>query len=119
MISISLPWPPRELSPNARVHYMAKHRATKRSRVLAAGMTLAAGVRRNDPDIPEKIKATVIFSPPSKRRFDDDNAIASCKAYLDGIADALGIDDSRFQISIRREEVCKGGMVRVELEGGA
>jgi len=56
------------------------------------------------------------FSPPDKRRYDDDNLIARCKAYLDGIADALGVDDSRFRLGkpVRAESI-KGGNVRVEI----
>jgi crossover junction endodeoxyribonuclease RusA len=39
------------------------------------------------------------FYPPSKRRMDMDNAIASMKAALDGMADGLGCDDSLFRLS--------------------
>ena len=55
MITIELPWPPRELSPNSRAHYMAKHRATKRARAHAYGLVLVSGFRRNDPDIPDAL----------------------------------------------------------------
>lgn len=37
---------------------------------------------------------SLAFHFPQKRNRDDDNAAASCKAYRDGIADALRIDDS-------------------------
>ena len=42
---------------------------------------------------------SLAFHFPQERTRDDDNAAASCKAYRDGIADALRIDDStlRFQ----------------------
>ena len=42
---------------------------------------------------------SLAFHFPQERNRDDDNAAASCKAYRDGIADALRIDDStlRFQ----------------------
>jgi crossover junction endodeoxyribonuclease RusA len=118
MISIDLPWPPRELHPNARVHWGARARAAKKSRALSGFALLASGIRRNDPDIPEALKVTAVFFPPS-RRGDEDNMLASCKAYLDGIADALGVDDSGFKIVIRREEPRKGGLVRIELEAAA
>lgn len=37
---------------------------------------------------------TLAFHHPHRRNRDDDNAAASCKAYRDGIADALRIDDN-------------------------
>ena len=34
--------------------------------------------------------------PPSKRRRDEDNLLATCKAYLDGIAFGLKVNDCNF-----------------------
>lgn len=116
MIRIDLPWPPRELHPNARPHYMARARAAKRCRVLGAGLTLAAGVRRGDADIPGELKVTAIFSPPDNRPRDEDGMLSNIKSYLDGIADIVGVDDSKWKIAIRREPPVKGGAVRIELE---
>ena len=42
--------------------------------------------------------------------------LSACKAYFDGIADFIGVDDSKWSIAIRREPVVKGGAVRIELE---
>ena len=36
------------------------------------------------------------FFWPNKRRRDKDNAAAMCKAYLDGVADCTGQDDSEW-----------------------
>jgi hypothetical protein len=41
---------------------------------------------------------SLAFHFPQERTRDDDNAAASCKAYRDGIADALRIDDSTLRI---------------------
>ena len=41
---------------------------------------------------------TLEFRHAMRRRRDDDNLAASCKAYRDGIADALGIDDFRLRL---------------------
>jgi crossover junction endodeoxyribonuclease RusA len=41
---------------------------------------------------------SLAFHFPQERNRDDDNAAASCKAYRDGIADALRIDDSTLRI---------------------
>lgn len=106
-MKLTLPWPPKALSPNARVHHMVKAGAAKaykhdcawRTTVsLAATVALARG-----PYAPSEgpIKLALEFWPPSKRRMDIDNALARFKYGLDGIALALGVDDSRFELSIK------------------
>jgi hypothetical protein len=73
---------------------------------------MGAGLRRGAHDIPGDIKVTVAFRPPRKN-VDDDGVLSSCKAYLDGISDALGVNDNRFRVFIRREAQTKGGLVRI------
>jgi crossover junction endodeoxyribonuclease RusA len=119
MISIELPWPPRVLHPNSRVHWSKRAKAAKHCRTLGAALTLTTGVRRNDPDIPQSLRVTAVFSPPDNRRRDVDGMLSSIKSYLDGISDVIGIDDSKWQIALRREAPCKGGLVRIELESAA
>jgi crossover junction endodeoxyribonuclease RusA len=116
MIAIELPWPPRELHPNARVHWAKRAKAAKQARTLGWGMTLTAGIRRNDPDIPKDLKVTAVFFPPDDRKRDADGMLSNIKSYLDGISDVIGVDDSKWQIAIRREAKKKGGLVRIELE---
>jgi crossover junction endodeoxyribonuclease RusA len=116
MISIELPWPPRVLHPNSRVHWSKRAKAAKHCRTTGAYLTMEAGVRRNDPDIPQSLRVTAVFSPPDNRRRDVDGMLSSCKSYLDGIADAIGVDDSKWEITMRREAPVKGGSVRIELE---
>lgn len=116
MITLPLPWPPRDLHPNARVHWARRARCTKTFRTIAAGTALAAGIRRTDPDIPQSLRVTVVFSPPDNRRRDLDGMLSSIKSYLDGIADVIGVDDSEWSIALRREAPVKGGSVRIELE---
>ena len=122
MISIDLPWPPSELHPNARVHWAKKANFTKRCRRFAWAQTLSVtgvrplsviGLRRAAH--PQLLTVTAIFCPPDKRRRDTDGMLSACKAYFDGIADALGVDDSRWQLSLRREAPVKHGLVRIEL----
>lgn len=112
-ISIEFPWPARELHPNARVHRMAKARATKRAREDAAWSVKAAGIGRIKA---EALKVTAIFFPPDNRRRDLDSMLASIKGHLDGIADVIGVDDSRWQIAIRKEAPRRQGAVRIEIE---
>lgn len=116
MIAIDLPWPPRELHPNSRVHWTRRAKQAKLCRLLGKGATVLAGVRWNDPDVPQALKVTAIFSPPDNRRRDLDGMLSSIKSYLDGIADIIGIDDSKWQIALRKEAPRKGGSVRIELE---
>jgi len=44
-----------------------------------------------------------------------DNCVASSKAYFDGIAEALGVDDSRFQISPHIAEPVKHGRITIQV----
>lgn len=116
MIAIDLPWPSRDLHPNARVHWSVKARATKKARADAAICTRAAGIRCNDPDIPQALKVTVIFYPPNNHKHDLDGCLSALKPSLDGVADIIGVDDSKWSIALRKEKVLKGGAVRLELE---
>jgi crossover junction endodeoxyribonuclease RusA len=42
------------------------------------------------------VSIQVTFTPPNARRRDLDNLIASIKPHLDGISDAICIDDSQW-----------------------
>lgn len=120
MISISIPWPSRTLHPNARPHWAAKAKAVKKARNDAAWCAREAGIRRGDPDIPQVPKVTAIFSPPDKRPRDLDSMLASLKAAFDGIADAMGVDDSLWEIGApRRGDPVKHGLVTIEIEEAA
>lgn len=109
-VSFVLPWPAAALSPNARVHWARKAKAARSARREAATVAFAAGVRRLRTGAP---RIDVEFCPPDRRRRDMDNLIAAMKAANDGLADALGIDDSRFVTTYRMGEVVKGGVVQV------
>lgn len=88
---VSLPWPKRELSPNARVHHFVKARAVKAYRAGCAWEARAAGLRRIEAD---SLWVRITFHPPDARRRDRDNLIAAFKAGADGLADVLGVDDA-------------------------
>jgi len=114
MMRIVLPWPPKELSPNARPHHMAKRRALNKARSWGFAAAKEARVSIAAGDVP--VILTVTFCPKTRNKVDQDNAMASCKAYFDGIADALGVNDSlfRFREPVMAEPV-KGGQVIVEI----
>lgn len=63
-----------------------------------------------------RVKLAIEFLPPDRRRRDADNLLASCKGLLDGIADALAIDDSKFSITFAlNSEPIKFGGVRITI----
>jgi crossover junction endodeoxyribonuclease RusA len=112
---VVLPWPPRELSPNHRhAHWSQLARAKKRYRAACALISRAQGAGR--VEWPE-MAVSLTFVPPDKRRRDWDNLVASIKAGLDGLADVLGVDDSRWTVTSRiaHGETKRGGEVRVEV----
>lgn len=111
---IFLPWPDKKLSPNGRFHWSKIARAKKAAKRTAHYLVLEAGIGKIDAT---SVNVKLSFYPPSKRQFDADNLIASHKAALDGISDAIGVDDSKFIISATPHgPVEKNGMVKVELE---
>lgn len=109
-----LPWPPRELSPNTRQHWarLAKAKAHYRATCRVVAMDMAAGRKVASGSLAARIQ----FCPPNRRRFDRDNLLARMKSGLDGVCDALGIDDSRFaSLTVTTGEVMRGGVVSVEI----
>ena len=104
---IELPWPPPELSPNAkrRKHWRVYQPIAKEYRLRCFLLTAAAGP-------PPGCKITAItFYPPDRRRRDDDGMIGAFKAGRDGVADALGCDDHKFRPAYRFGDPVKGGRV--------
>lgn len=106
---ITLPWPPAALSSNARGHWTTRARATRKYRDDARLCTLAA-----KPSVPAEgeIALTIRFVPPH-RRFDPANYPAMAKAGIDGIADALKVNDKRFAPVWTYAEPEKPGRVEV------
>lgn len=110
--TVTLPWPPSALSPNARGHWGIKARHAKKYRRDARILCLAQGLRALSA---EALSLRITFNPPDRRARDIDNMIASAKAGLDGLADATGVDDSRWSITTRKGEPVKGGAVVIEV----
>ncbi len=115
---LTLPWPDARLSPNARVHHHALARAKKTARMAAFVLTLEIGgideLRAHfagDFGIPIRL----VFYPPDNHKRDLDNILASMKAALDGIADALKVNDNRFVPWMEMRLAHKPGRVEVIL----
>lgn len=114
--TVDLPWPAKELSPNARQHWSKAARAKKayRSRCKAIGAESGLGVLQG---CEKPVCVHLTFFPPDRRARDWDNMIASMKAGLDGLADAMGVDDSRWRLSFDvKPDPVPGGVVAVSVE---
>jgi len=114
-VRVVLPWPDRMLSPNARVHWSQKAKVVRAARNAAWALSLEAKVPRMS--VSARPRVEIEFCPPDRRRRDTDNCIASAKASMDGLADALGVDDSRFISTYRMADPVKGGAVIVTVRG--
>jgi len=114
-IRIVLPLPAKQLSPNARVCWQAKARATKEYRSISFFVSQRFLSRWKAAEVES------VFYFRDRRRRDRDNLLASLKAAFDGIASAGIVDDDanlthlpvrlevdrdapRVEISIRRTE---------------
>jgi len=91
-VKVELPWPPSSLSGHAKGNWHGKSTETQKHRRWASQAAAGASL-----DIPAKgdIRLRFTFTPPDKRS-DRTNYYIRCKAYVDGIADALGVNDKRF-----------------------
>lgn len=112
MTTVTLPWPPKELSPNARMHYMALHRAKKAYRTACWMLARKAGMSAVTLMGADQADVHLAFYPPDRRLRDADNMLASMKAGLDGLADALKVDDRAFKVTFDVSDDI-GGMVKV------
>lgn len=106
MTSLLLPWPSdKALSPNARVHWSVKARAKKAMRHSWALLAKSQGLKAADT---ESLELHLVFMQKDRRQRDLDNLLASCKAGLDGLADILGVDDSKWAIRMEKDLAAKG-----------
>lgn len=108
-LTITLPWPPKELSPNARLHWSKFAKAKKAYRWVCTLQAREQGARAIKA---KKLHLSLTFYPPTRRAFDLDNSLARMKSGLDGLADVLGVDDKHWSLSIARADEI-GGMVKV------
>ena len=91
--TITLPWPDKALTPHAKGHWRPKAEATKNARNMAWARAME---RPRIPCVPD----AVIFVEywPKAYRGDVHNMHGRMKAYIDGIADAMGCDDKGFRV---------------------
>ena len=113
MMQVTLPWPPAALKPNARGHWAIKARAAKSHKAACQILCMSQGIRALHWPA---MSVTLEFRPPSARRYDADNALAACKALIDGVSAATGVDDSLWHLTLKRGAPVKDGAVLVTLE---
>lgn len=115
-IWICLPWPARELSPNASKRHWRSKQNAKLEAYRVAHQTARYVMRNCGPLRLGRIYARLTLNPPDKRRRDLDNVLAALKPSLDGICAALGIDDSRIvRLTLEWGLPVNEGEVMVEL----
>ena len=106
---IELPWPPSCLVPHAKGHWRTKSKATKEMR------TQCGWIAKSHPPL---IEFKVEFHHPKGRggKRDLHNAISACKASIDGLQDAWGINDKDFIIHwpTKYDEPVEGGKVVIK-----
>jgi crossover junction endodeoxyribonuclease RusA len=114
MIEVTLPFPPTALSPNSRMHWSALAKIKKAYREACWACTL----EQNKIPAPDGgLVLELLFVKPSRRAMDRDNLLARMKSGLDGVADALKINDNRFTTVVVRvapdDQI--GGFVRLKI----
>lgn len=114
-LKVELPWPARELWPNWRGHWSKKAAKAKTAKGTAWALTIQATGFDIHYKAKERLSVAFTFHPPTRRRYDLDNALAASKALCDGIAEALRVDDVIFEPTLKRGEPVKGGSVVVTI----
>ena len=109
---IRLPWPNSILSSNSSAAWYKKAPVTKKARFDAFVLAKHNGVQKDPNAILE-----FTYHPPDRRKRDCQNVATMLKAYIDGIADAMGVDDNGFRVKYPDQfaEVIKGGCVLVSI----
>ena len=112
-VDIELPFPPASLSGHNTGHWrsksgiVAKHREWARLATLASAPPCFHSIERMGD-----IRLSITFYPPN-RRGDRTNYPNRMKAYFDGIADALKVNDRRFVPSYHFAEPVKNARVTI------
>jgi len=118
MIEIVLGWPPSDLSPNKRLHWAKLAAAKKQYRkdCYSVSKEQLKKYKKETVNIPERLVLEMTFIPPDKRSYDRDNLVARMKSGIDGLADALKINDKRFNTVISTmDQNYLGGFVRIRI----
>lgn len=92
-LTVALAHPERVLKPNGRAHWAQKARAVKKARAVARMAMRSVMVQNGVTAADVKLRGYKLTWWYKGVCPDADNCLASCKAYLDGCCDALGVND--------------------------
>lgn len=112
-MKLTFPWYPKELNPNSSKHYLTKAGYKKKYKTECYYQTKS--VMPKYPVRTDYKAMHITFHKPNNRHMDLDNMLASIKSGIDGMSDALGINDKCFKrITIEVAENI-GGYIEIEL----
>jgi len=113
-ITLDLPFPERALNPNnsSQFHWGVRHRASQAAKEAGWWLAKESG-HMLDPE--KKYRVDMVFYPPDRRKYDLDNMSASMKHYLDGMCQAMGIDDRNIKPVPDWGRVEKGGRTAITI----
>lgn len=117
MITIHLPWPDARLNPNrSKGKHWAATVALRKSARAAAHILTKQAARGVTFPMGQEIAMAIAFVQPDRRARDRDNLLGAAKPQIDGVADALGCNDSQFNpVTVSREFGPKPGSVRITI----
>ena len=115
-MKVIFPWFPKELSPNWTGHFHAKAKFKAIYKQVCKEQTMKVLEQMNGSTFWEFTEIDITFNMPDKRWRDSDNLLASVKNGLDGMCEALQINDKCFEhIHIHRSKEV-GGFITVQLK---
>lgn len=105
------PWYPKELNPNSSCHFQTKAKKKAIYKNICYYTTLEAKIPQG-----QYTELHLTFFKPNRRPMDLDNMLAAMKSGLDGMCQALKIDDKVFKkITIEVAEEL-AGIIKVDLK---
>lgn len=112
---IRLPWPPAKSSPNgSQGDYLGKARAGKSYKQECAWECKRQGVRKMACD---RVSVEITYYPPTGHRIDWDNMAVRAKRGWDAVAEAIGVDDSKWwPVTCDKGDKTPGGCVLVHIK---
>lgn len=113
-MEFTYPWPPSILNPNRVSHWAQKATVKAKTRMDAFYLTKTFPKPEFETN---NIHLRIVFHPPTRRKYDVDNALAALKSTLDGIAEAWDVNDRRFRpITIEMSDIIvKNGCVKISI----
>lgn len=110
---LNLPWPDSRLSSNGRGDRRALTAIRRQAREDGILCALMGAYR-----LPARpLALTLEFRPPDRRRRDLDGLLSAMKSSIDGVFQALDLDDSLIhRITLELGDLEPGGSVRMTLE---